>query len=250
MLDPRLQLVESMQRHHPGWRHPASTPAVLAHVAAMREALLYGCHIIFGDDPGMERVCCHWPPAILIQMSLLYLTPAAFKVSPLWTAPTVSHNAIYYVLANKSFCRENIVTTTLLSYPVLLQLLSVVTPCLEHITPIFIFGSNIPLLRVIGIVILLSFHLGLHVTMTLGLFPWICMAGWVLLIPPECWGNWGHGPVLTTNTTNIDNNISPTVAILAIVYHSLHPCVCGAALLCSVHSCIDCLPGPHQGRLI
>ena len=59
--------------------------------------------------------------AILIQLSLLYQTPAAFKIDFLWTAPTVSDNAIYYVLANKSFRRDNFVTYTLLRYPHVLK---------------------------------------------------------------------------------------------------------------------------------
>ena len=185
---------------------------------------------------------------ILVQMSLLYLTPAAFKVDALWTAPTASRSAIYYVLANRSFCRENAITSTLLRNPNVLKLLTLTTPWLEHAAPLFIFGGNIRYLRAIGVMIFIGFHLGLHVTMTLGLFPWTCIAGWLVLVPA---GYWGEGPVLSvaSHSHGSIGDTSPVLRTITSMYHIFRLVLCSAAVLCSIHSCVDCLPGPHQVHL-
>ena len=185
--------------------------------------------------------------AILIQLSLLYQTPAAFKIDFLWTAPTVSDNAIYYVLANKSFRRDNFVTYTLLRYPHVLKCLTSITPWLEHAAPIFIFGGNIPYVRTIGVIAFVGFHLGLHLTMTLGLFPWTCIAGWSMLLPPELWNQGSAIPGTNTNAMSSTSQVLPAVSL---IYQTFRIVLCSLALLCTVHSCIDCLPGPHQVKRI
>ena len=168
--------------------------------------------------------------AFMVQICLLYQLPAAFKVNALWSRPT-KESAIYYVLANVAFCRKHFLTDWLVRHPEVPRILTLVTPWLEHAAPMFIFGNKIPGLRIFGVVSLIGFHLGLHVCMTLRLFPWICICAWVALVPSQCW-DWAlQHDGGTVSSTPEDIYVSFIVSALA--------------LLCTLQACFDTLPLPQ-----
>lgn len=175
--------------------------------------------------------------AYMIQVALLYQLPAAFKINRLWSSPTREESAIYYVLANVAFRRTNILTNWLLRHPELTSALTVVTPFLEHAAPIFIFGGRIPGLRLVGVALLVGFHWGLHVCMTLRLFPWICMAAWVALLPSAFW-EWCL-PLREVKSVPQESGIATWL------YDCFSLVVCVLALFSALQSCLDSLPLPE-----
>jgi hypothetical protein len=121
---------------------------------------------------------------VLVQMSMLYVFPAAFKTAKAWREGT----AITYVLKNFAFSKQNIVTEILLHQRIcgyrLAYFLSLTTPWVEHAAPLLLLFAP---LRWIGVVVFVSFHIGLMLTMRLGLFPFVCIAGWVIVLPEQYW---------------------------------------------------------------
>ena len=120
--------------------------------------------------------------AVLVQLSMLYAFPAAFKTFASWK----EGSAIELVLRNFAFSRKGIVTDTLLSNKSLTIGLTFVTPLVEHSAPLLLLFSP---LRTYGVVIFVGFHLGLGVTMRLGMFPFVCIAGWMMVLPNTWWGD-------------------------------------------------------------
>ena len=121
----------------------------------------------------------------LVQLDLIYQFTSMFKVSPRWS---VDGSAIYYVLNNLAFVYPPVGRDILLKFvpPSLLSILTKSTLLLERCAPLFIFVYP---LRNVGVIAFISFHFGLFCSMRLGLFPLICIAGWIILIPSYSWGN-------------------------------------------------------------
>ena len=94
--------------------------------------------------------------------------------------------------------------------PSFLSFLTKSTLWLERCAPLFIF---IYPLRHIGAMLFITFHLGLFFTMRLGLFPFICIAGWIILIPTFVWG----GSELSINDlVKIENELPPSSSFLSM----------------------------------
>ena len=106
--------------------------------------------------------------AVLIQMSMLYIFPAAFKVTPSWKKGT----AIAYVLHNYAHARNNAVTRLLLSDTRYTTVLTYATPLVEHAAPLMLLFAPF---RAVGVVVFVGFHTGLALTMRLGLFPFVSL---------------------------------------------------------------------------
>ena len=123
--------------------------------------------------------------AILIQMSMLYIFPAVFKTVAAWKNGT----AISYVLKNFAFVSNNKITQLLLSNKRYTSMLTYVTPILEHSAPLMLLFRPF---RCVGVVFFVGFHLGLKMTMRLGLFPFVCITGWIMVMPSECWNIFQH----------------------------------------------------------
>lgn len=106
--------------------------------------------------------------AVLVQMSMLYIFPAAFKVTPSWKRGT----AIAYVLHNYAHARNNVVTRLLLSDSRYTTGLTYATPLVEHAAPLMLLFAPF---RAVGVVVFVGFHTGLALTMRLGLFPFVSL---------------------------------------------------------------------------
>ncbi len=121
--------------------------------------------------------------AILLQMCALYWFSASAKMHPVWVT---EQSAVYYALSLDMMVTP--LGKSLLAYPDLLRWLTTSTLLLEAFGPLLLFSPvRTGPLRLAAVVIFVSFHAGLGLTMRLGLFAVICMAGWLALLPGEFW---------------------------------------------------------------
>jgi hypothetical protein len=120
---------------------------------------------------------------LLLQLALMYFSSATFKLHPVWTR---EFSAVYYALNGDTFITE--LGLLLREHPVVMQWLTGATVALEFGGPVLAFCPwKNPWCRGVAILAFTLFHLGLALTMTLNLFPWVCIASWMLFIPTSFW---------------------------------------------------------------
>jgi hypothetical protein len=122
--------------------------------------------------------------ALVLQIASVYLFTMLFKRDPVWYE---SFTAVEQALRIDHF------TTPfghfLLQFPELLRIATMATVFLEWFA---VFGLLTPIftqqIRLLASFLLIGFHLlGLQLTMNLGLFPWICAAAWIAVLPSFFW---------------------------------------------------------------
>lgn len=121
--------------------------------------------------------------ALIGQILMVYIFTAALKTDPVWK----NGSAVYYALMLDNFRTQW--GDILLQYPAVMKVAT-------HLTYYF-FETSVPWLfvffgwlwraRVILIFLMIGFHLSLGLFLKLGLFSWICIAVWLVLLPPEFW---------------------------------------------------------------
>jgi Vitamin K-dependent gamma-carboxylase len=120
----------------------------------------------------------------LIQLVVIYFCTGQAKWNEIW----FSGDAMFYVLHLDIFCRPG--SRQLLEYPLLLKLISWGTLFIEAVLVWFLLCPwRTTMWRVLNMFAYWSFHLGILLSMSIGLFPWICFALWLPLIPTGFW-NW------------------------------------------------------------
>jgi hypothetical protein len=141
-----------------------------------------------GQREDGSLVCSMGTSAFIVQLAVMYLFTAMLKTGPSWR---YDFSATWYALSIDHFTSE--LGYVLLSYPRLLQALTVAAILLEWIGPLLLL---IPIqqtrVRIIVPLSFIGFHLGLAATMDLGTFPWICILFWIVLLPPAAWDWLGH----------------------------------------------------------
>lgn len=136
--------------------------------------------------------------AILLQVLVVYVFSGAGKFNDLWR----SGEAMVRVFSMDLYARP--LATYLLGYPAVLHTLSVVTPWFEALVPLVVL---IPVatqrLRLVVIAAMILFHVGIELTLHVGLFSLVAVLGWLVFLPPMFWdglGRWvrvdGLGPRL------------------------------------------------------
>lgn len=121
--------------------------------------------------------------ALLFQICVVYWFAAADKMHPVWIT---ERSAIYYALSLESFATP--FGKWLLPHDGLIQWMSLGTVVLEFFGPIVAlspFLTGPARLLVAGSFI--GFHMGLAISMRLGLFPWICASAWLAFLPGMFW---------------------------------------------------------------
>jgi hypothetical protein len=117
--------------------------------------------------------------AILLQLLSMYFFTAILKNHPDWNKDFL---AVYYAVNLDQFTTP--LGKWLQNFPTLLKLLTVKTYYLELIGPLLLL---IPFIQKWARLVLpfafIGLHLGLFLTMYLGLFPWMCMVAWILFFP-------------------------------------------------------------------
>lgn len=130
-----------------------------------------------------------------VQLAVVYIFTALLKSDSVWS----NGEAVYYALQIDHFAKQPF-ADLLLGQPWALDLLTPATWYWEIVGPWLLL---VPVLRgparsfVVGGFVCL--HLGFFAGLEIGLFPWICIAGWLALLPGWFWERVGwrvHDPGL------------------------------------------------------
>ena len=162
--------------------------------------------------------------AFIFQILFVYYFTYLLKSDDIWK----NGQGIYYALMLDNY--GTMWGDILLRYPYMMKLLSyTVYYFLEGIAPIlFILFGFWWRLRIVIILLMCGFHIFSGFFLHLGLFPWICITGWLVFLPAQFWdlleavikslwklktfsfiGNWFHGKV--ADSRNILRKLSPTL---------------------------------------
>lgn len=133
--------------------------------------------------PAPNRVCSIATAALLIQLAVMYVFTALLKDDPVWRS---DFTALHYAL------RADHLTSTwgyeLLRYPALVRALTFGTLALELVGPLLLFyparGWG---LRTFVVAAFFGLHVGIAVTMDIGLFSYVCIACWLAFLPTGFW---------------------------------------------------------------
>ncbi len=130
-----------------------------------------------------RRVLSGASAALLLQLAIMYFYSAIAKMDPVWHT---EFSGVYYALNCDAFVAP--LGLWLREFPTLMMVLTAGTFWLELVGPLVLFlpfwTARIRL-AMIGAFWLL--HMGLGATLTIGLFPIICIVGWTLFLPAEFW---------------------------------------------------------------
>ena len=126
--------------------------------------------------------------ALIGQILMVYIFTVALKTDPVWK----NGSAVYYALMLDNFRTRW--GDILLQYPEVMKISTYLTYYFfETSVPwLFVFFGWLWRVRVILIFLMISFHLSLGLFLKLGLFSWICMGCWLVLLPSEFWDSLGR----------------------------------------------------------
>lgn len=123
--------------------------------------------------------------AFIFQLCFVYWFAALLKDDYVWW--DVSSAADYAL--SLDFMRTRF-GEFLLNFPILLTFGTFVTLWIELLGPFLLFVPiKVFVFRLLAITLFCGLHIGFAAGLHLALFPFICMAGWLALIPSEVW-NW------------------------------------------------------------
>ncbi len=125
--------------------------------------------------------------ALKLQLCGMYWFSAALKWHPVWVE---EGTAVLMALR-----LDQLVTPFgrfLTQWPDLLQAATFATMVLETVGPALVFLPVLtPFLQMFAVVLFAGFHLfGLAPALYLGIFPFVCAAGWCMFIPARFWEEW------------------------------------------------------------
>ncbi len=134
-------------------------------------------------SPPGEAVLSMASAALLLQIALVYVANAIYKSDPAWRT---TGDAVFMALSQESYTRP--LGRALLAWPDLLRVLTHATFALEALGPWLAFIPwRTARWRLLSAALFISFHAGLAVTMTLGLFPFLSITGWLVFLPGALW---------------------------------------------------------------
>ncbi len=121
--------------------------------------------------------------AILLQVVFMYVFTGLLKDNPIWHT---QGTALYYAM------NIDLMTTPLgrhlLNFPGTMRAMSIGTFYFEIFGPLLAF---VPwwtgYLRTLAVLLFVGFHVGIAATMTVIVFPYVCMLAWVLFLPSGFW---------------------------------------------------------------
>ncbi len=134
--------------------------------------------------PEANDVCSLASAALILQLVCIYLFTGLLKSYPEWRT---QHTAVYYALSTDHFTTH--FGLRLLHYPGLLKCLTFSTLIWEVAGPLALlyagkFRAKVRLAVVAGFI---GLHLGLAATMSIGMFPLVCIVCWLTMLPGEFW---------------------------------------------------------------
>jgi hypothetical protein len=128
--------------------------------------------------------------ALLLQVVLVYVANVFYKSDPAWR---ITGDAVWMALSQEAYTRP--AGRALLAWPGVLRGLTHATFALEALGPWLAFipwGTT--RCRLLAAALFISFHTALAATMSLGLFPFISIAGWIVFLPGTLWARGEERP--------------------------------------------------------
>lgn len=117
----------------------------------------------------------------VLQLVALYVLSGYAKSHAVWC---VDHSAVRYALMNEAYVRP--LGTLLLGHGGFLRILAMATLFLEQVVIFLILCPVYSVLfRVVVPLLFAAFHLGIALTLDVGLFSYACVIVWVALLPGE-----------------------------------------------------------------
>jgi hypothetical protein len=124
--------------------------------------------------------------AIMLQTFIVYWSTMALKTGVEWWE---ANSAVHYALHIDHFATP--LGVWLREQPTLTGLLTKVTAVVEIAGPAIALLAGNTIVRLLPIVLMLGMHVSFGITMKLGLFPWISIMCWLILIPGSAWDRVG-----------------------------------------------------------
>jgi hypothetical protein len=121
--------------------------------------------------------------ALVLQIGAVYWFAAAEKMGPAWLT---ERSAVYYALHIEMVATP--LGTRLLEFPEVVRWIAVATMAVEFLGPFLVISPwKTTACRVSAVLLFMGFHLGIGLTMRLGLFTWISALAWVVFLPASAW---------------------------------------------------------------
>ena len=128
-----------------------------------------------------------WVLAYFLQAFVIYYVSYLLKDHPIWIK---DYTAIFYSSRLDIFATQ--FGIWMRDFPTFGKLSTIFTIYLECLGPLllisaFIFGRRWWWARTLVVLLFWGLHFGIFMTMTIGVFPFICMAMWSIFLPGELW---------------------------------------------------------------
>ena len=126
---------------------------------------------------------------IMLQLTLMYFFSGLAKWNSFWLEGV----AVEYALNLEMYVKP--LGRTLTQYPELLKGMTFVVLVGELVLPVLMFAPRLSqFFRGVAMAVFWSMHLGIWLTMSIGVFSAVAMAAWAVFIPAEFW-DWLLGPL-------------------------------------------------------
>lgn len=120
--------------------------------------------------------------AILLQVSLMYFFAGSWKLTGDW----LNGNELHQILCDGSYARP--LAYTLQAFPVLTSVAGTAVVIAEHVLPFLLWiPSRYWRARCSVIAVVALMHLGIELTLTVGLFSFVCWTALLLFLPAGFW---------------------------------------------------------------
>lgn len=165
-------------------------------------------HLSVESRPGRARPSRYLSVAsggILFQVFVIYFSAGWLKSFHEWV---IDANAMELILSNSYF--ETPIGTALLGYPAFLAVMSVVSYVIEVVGSLLVMipGKTLEKRRLVVVPAFIALHVGIALTMGIGLFPFVMIAAWLLFLPSRfwdrVWSRFGGEPAMVEPT--VDKN--------------------------------------------
>jgi len=159
--------------------------------------------------------------ALLFQIFIIYFSAGLTKDVGEWV---IDATAMETILANPTY--ETPLGLALLDYPALLAVMSVGTIVLELVGSIMVIvpGKSLATRRLVVVPMFIALHVGIAAFMGIGLFPYVCIAVWLVFLPPVFWDRvWGFftkrpsTTVPLTDKSKWRNSVAGVAVLIAAV---------------------------------
>ncbi|NUM56717.1 MAG: HTTM domain-containing protein [Candidatus Hydrogenedentes bacterium] len=142
--------------------------------------------------------------AILVQVCLVYWFTVLHRTDPMWW----NGKAVYYALHLDLFATP--LGVWLRQYDGVCTALTYFSIGLELLGPVLVFSPILTRhVRLVVVVLMVIMHMGFALTMKLGLFPVISIAGWIVFIPTHVWDRLDRARLLSALKTKLVTLAAP-----------------------------------------